>query len=69
MLLQSSSPNLLPHSQPFQDIINQQIQNIYEDIQRSQVTKSEIHLHTTDSSKENNLESEEVLLHDKTIKK
>lgn len=53
MILQANTTTHHHNTQPFQDIINQQIQNLYEDVQKEYVRKSEPTVYSTVSSKEN----------------
>lgn len=40
MILQANPATQQPNPQPFQDIINQQIQNLYEDVQKEYVRRN-----------------------------
>lgn len=40
MILQAKPATQQPNPQPFQDIINQQIQNLYEDVQKEYVRRN-----------------------------
>ena len=53
MILQANPATHQPNTQPFQDIINQQIQNLYEDVQKEYVRRSEQDAPSTVAEKEN----------------
>lgn len=53
MILQANTPTQHQNTLPFQDIINQQIQNLYEDVQKEYVRKVDPTGPSTVSSKEN----------------
>lgn len=53
MILQANHTTQQTNPQPFQDIINQQIQNLYEDVQKEFVRRNETHVPSTVTEKEN----------------
>lgn len=53
MILQANPTTPQPNQQPFQDIINQQIQNLYEDVQKEYVRRNETQASSTVTEKEN----------------
>jgi hypothetical protein len=53
MILQANPTTQQTNPQPFQDIINQQIQNLYEDVQKEYVRRNEPYVSSTVTEKEN----------------
>lgn len=53
MILQANPTTQQANPQPFQDIINQQIQNLYEDVQKEYVRRNEPYVSSTVTEKEN----------------